>query len=219
MSLLGAMTPSLWRRAMEGRDSYGSGLGGRFNLVATDEDRTASTLVTMDLGDLPEQLEARLARVDADELIIDTDDAALKLLADWWECNSRGKPHYNRVNVILHRKALHLAWMRGEPAITLEIMRDALLLGEYLVGVRDVFAVSKGDDRIAVGENKVMHILRNIAPRAVTAKQIVGFLDGMMSRSAVFSVLKSLGTSGEVEQLQVTPAVGRPYAVFRVSPK
>jgi hypothetical protein len=218
VSLLGAMTPSLWRKAMEGRDSYGSGLGGRFNLVASNEDRTASTLVNMDLGDLQEQLNAKFTRLDNEELIIDTEPGALKLMNDWWT-GSRGRAHYNRVNVIAHRKAMHLAWMRGSPVITTEIMRDALLLADYLVAVRDVFAVSKGDDRTAIGENKVLHILRHISPKAVTAKQIVSFLDGMMSRSGVFSVLRSLAESGEAERLQINPVAGRPYAVYRVVQK
>jgi len=218
VSLLGAMTPSLWRKAMEGRDSYGSGLGGRFNLVASNEDRTASTLVNMDLGDLQEQLNAKFTRLDNEELIIDTEPGALKLMNDWWT-GSRGRAHYNRVNVIAHRKAMHLAWMRGSPVITTEIMRDALLLADYLVAVRDVFAVSKGDDRTAIGENKVLHILRHISPKAVTAKQIVSFLDGMMSRSGVFSVLRSLAESGEAERLQINPVAGRPYSVYRVVQK
>jgi Bifunctional DNA primase/polymerase, N-terminal len=219
LSLLGAMTPSLWRKSMEGRDSYGSGLGGRFNLVASNEDRTASTLLKMDIGDLQERLEKIFSKLEFESQEIDTEPGALNLLADWWDANHRGKPHYNRVNVIAHRKALHLAWIRGMPVITPEIMRQALKLAEYLIGVRDVFAVSKGDDKTAIGENKILHILRQIGPKAVAAKQVVAFLDGMMSRASVFNALKSLTNSGEVEQVQVNPVSGRSYAVYRVSLK
>ena len=98
---------------MEGRDSYGSGLGGRFNLIASNEDRTASTLMNMDICDLETRLENVFRKLDGEPTIIDTDESALKLLNEWWNDNSRGKPHYNRVNVIAHRKALHLAWIRG----------------------------------------------------------------------------------------------------------
>jgi hypothetical protein len=220
LSLLGAMTPSLWRRAMEGRDSYGSGLGGRFNLVASNEDRTASTLVNMDVGDLETRLETFLTKLDGETAVIDTADAALKLLDEWWNDNSRGKPHYNRVNVITHRKALHLAWIRGLTVITPEIMRQALRLADYLVSVRDVFAVSKGEDRAAIGENRVLHILKQIAPKAVRAKQIVDFLDGMMSRASVFRALESLASSGEVEKIiRKDTGCAKPYGVYRVSLK
>jgi hypothetical protein len=105
------------------------------------------------------------------------------------------------------------------PVITPEIMRQALKLAEYLIGVRDVFAVSKGDDKTAIGENKILHILRQIGPKAVAAKQVVAFLDGMMSRASVFNALKSLTNSGEVEQVQINPVSGRSYAVYRVSLK
>jgi hypothetical protein len=133
LSLLGAITPGLWRGAMEGRDSYGSGLGGRFNLVASNEDRTASTLLTMQLGDLQNQLERKFAEIESHDTTIPTEKGALKVLDDWWTANSRGKPHYNRVNVITHRKALHLAWIRGLPVITAEIMQQAIRLADYLV--------------------------------------------------------------------------------------
>jgi hypothetical protein len=139
-------------------------------------------------------------------------------LDEWWNDNSRGKPHYNRVNVIAHRKALHLAWLRGLPAINVELMRHALRLGDYLVGVRDVFAVSKGDDKTAVGENRVFHILRQIAPKAATAKQIVAFLDGTMSRASVFRALETLASAGEVEKI-MRNGDGKPYGMFRVSLK
>jgi len=217
LSLLGAMTPSLWRRAMEGRDSYGSGLGGRFNLVASNEDRTSSTLLSMDVGDLETRLEQIFSKLDGETAVIDTDSAALKLLDEWWNDNSRGKPHYNRVNVITHRKALHLAWIRGLSVITPEIMRQALRLADYLVGVREVFAVSKGEDRAAIGENRVLHILWQISPKAVSARQIVAFLDGTISRAGVFNALKSLTGSGEADRVQINPVIGRPYAVFRAS--
>lgn len=216
LSLLGAMTPSLWRRAMEGQDSYGSGLGGRFNLVATNEDRTAATLLPMNVDDLQGALDGKLAELERNALTIPTERAALDVLAEWW-AQSKGQAHFNRVNVIAHRKALHLAWMRGLPVITRETMVDALKLADYLVAVRDAFAVTKGEDRTAIGENRVMHVLKQIAPKWVSSKKVVELLDGLMSRASVFRALESLVNSAEAEKQTVKRPHSRPYAVYRVS--
>jgi len=217
LSLLGAMTPSLWRQAMEGKDSYGSGLGGRFNLVATNEDRTASTLLDMDVGDLHNILDRKFTALQSGDLVIPTEDAALKILREWWDDNAQGKPYYNRVNVIAHRKALHIAWMRDLPVITAEVMGQALRLGDYLVKVREAFAVVKGEDRTAINENKVLNILKNIAPRAIRAKQVGQILDGQVSRASVYRALESLADSGEAEKIQRKEKTGRPFALFRVN--
>jgi len=216
LSMLGAMTPSLWRRAMEGQDSYGSGLGGRFNLIATNEERTAATLLPMNVEDLQQTLDKKLAELERNALTIPTERPALDVLAEWW-AQSRGQQHFNRVNVIAHRKALHLAWMRGLPIINLETMLHALKLADYLVAVRDAFAVTKGEDRTAIGENRVMHVLRQIAPKWVSSKKVVELLDGLMSRASVFRALESLVNSAEAEKQTVKRPHSRPYAVYRVS--
>jgi hypothetical protein len=214
LSLLGAMTPSLWRQAMEGRDSYGSGLGGRFNLVATNVSESAASLTPMDIGDLQSTLDRKLADLEHNALTIPTDKPALDVLTDWWQ-QSKGQPHYNRVNVILHRKALHLAWLRGLPVITKEVMLQALRLGDYLVAVRHAFSPTKGEDRTAIGENRVLHILSQIAPKAVSSKRVVELLDGLMSRASVQRALDSLVSSGEAEKVEVKREGQRRYAVFR----
>ena len=220
LSLLGAITPSLWRSAMEGRDSYGSGLGGRFNLVASNEDRTASTLTSMQLGDLQDQLERKFVELESHDTTIPTEKGALKVLDDWWTANSRGKPHYNRVNVITHRKALHLAWIRGLPIITAEIMGQAIQLADYLIGVREAFAVAPGEDKTAICENRIMNVLRQISPKAVRPKQVVELLGCMASRNTVLRALDSLAGSGEAEKIVRKDASSkRPYAVFRLNPK
>ncbi len=220
LSLLGAITPSLWRGAMEGRDSYGSGLGGRFNLVASNEDRTASTLMSMQLGDLQDQLERKFVELESHDTTIPTEKGALKVLDDWWTANSRGKPHYNRINVITHRKALHLAWIRGLPIITAEIMGQAIQLADYLVGVRNAFAVAPGEDKTAICENRIMNVLRQISPKAVRPKQVVELLGCMASRNTVLRALDSLAGSGEAEKIvRKDTSSKKPYAVFRLNPK
>lgn len=216
LSLLGAMTPSLWRQAMEGRDSYGSGLGGRFNLVATNVSETAATLLPLDIGDLQSALDKKLFELERNSLTIPTERPALDVLTEWWK-ESKGQPHYNRVNVIAHRKALHLAWMRDLPVITKEVMHEAVKLADYLVAIRGVFAATKGEDRTAIGENRVMHILKQIHPKWVGSKKVVELLDGLMSRASVFRALESLVNSGEAEKETVRRARLRPYAVYRAS--
>ncbi len=215
LSLLGAMTPSLWRQAMEGRDSYGSGLGGRFNLVATNESLAAATLMPMDTRDLQAALDVKLAGLEREVLKIPTERPALDALIEWW-AESKGQPHYNRVNVIAHRKALHLAWMRDSPVITREIMIQALKLADYLVGVRNAFAVTKGEDKTAINENRIMHILQQIAPKWVSARRVVDLLDGLVSRASVNRGLESLVALGEAEKQMVKREGKRTYAVYRV---
>lgn len=217
-SLLGSMTHSLWRKAMEGRDSYGSGLGGRFNLVATNEDRTAAILMTPDFSPHRKALDAKLAALDSSPQMIGIEPAAQKLLAEWWE--GKNKPFHNRVNVIAGRKALHLAWITGQPSITLETMRKAIQLAEYLVAIRTAFAVAQGEERAAITENRVLQILGSISPKAASAKNLVRLLDGLMSRRSVYGSLQSLVETAEVEKHEVRDTKsGRKYSVFRLSAK
>jgi hypothetical protein len=216
LSLLGAMTPSLWRQSMEGRDSYGSGLGGRFNLIATNVNETSATLPPMDVGDLQTRLDSKLADLERNTLTIPADRPALDALNEWW-ADSKGRPHYNRVNVIAHRKALHIAWMRNMPVINKEVMLQAVKLADYLVAVRDAFASAKGDDKTAIGENRVMHILKQIAPKAVSSKSVVNLLDGLMSRASVFRALESLTNSGEAEKFMLKKDGKKPHAVYKAS--
>jgi hypothetical protein len=218
LSIMGGTTPSLWRKMMEGRDSYGSGLGGRFNLVASTENRTEGFMPDMDLGDLHAHLEAKFNKLEVESEsagVITTAPDAIELLKEWWRDNATGKPHYNRVNVIAHRKALHLAWMRNAPIITREIMADALKLGAYLVAIRDAYAVVKGEDKSAINENRVLHILRQIKPYALRVTRLVDLLDGQMSRSSITRALDSLTAAGEIEKLTVK-GDGRSMSVYRV---
>lgn len=210
-SLLGSMTPSLWRRALEGKDSYGSGLGGRFNLVATHEIRTAAMLTQADFTEQRGALEKKFQDLDACPQYIGVDAAALQLLSEWWQ--GKNAPHYNRVNVIAGRKALHMTWVRGLPSVTKEIMADALKLADYLVNIREVFAVTKGEDRSALAENRVLQVLTSVAPKAVRAKQIVRMLDGQMGRASVYRALASLETSGEITKQTTTDKRGS-YNVY-----
>jgi hypothetical protein len=221
LALLGAMTPNLWRRALEGQDSYGTGLGGRFNLVATNEDRLAPSLMPMDLGDLHNTLDRKFFELEASpQLSLCPEEAAFKVLNEWWGDKYKGQQHYNRVNVITHRKALHLAWIRGLPVITAEIMRQAIQLAEYLVAVRDAFAVTKGEDKTAIGENRVLHILKRIQPKAVRISQVVELLDGVMSRASIYRAFESLVASDEAEKIvKKDDSCKRPYAVFRLNLK
>lgn len=200
---------------MEGRDSYGSGLGGRFNLVASTETRTEGFMADMVMEDLQDRLEAKFKTLDGQTLTIPIAPNAITLLREWWSDNSPGKPHYNRVNVISHRKALHLAWVRGEQVITREIMADALRLGDYLVAIRDAYAVVKGEDRSAINENRVLHVLKRIAPKGVRVTRMVDLLDGLMSRASVYRALESLVSVGAADKFTVR-GEGRPYGVYRV---
>lgn len=220
VSMLGAMTPTIWKRCMEGRDSYGTGLGGRFNLVASNEDRTSATLMPMDMGELHGALEEKLHALEnrPEPLTILTEAAALDVLTEWW-AQSRGHSHYNRVNVILHRKALHIAWLRGLPVITKEVMEHAVKLGDYLVGIRDAYAVTRGEDKVAIAENRILHILRQIAPSAVRLSQLVDLLDGDLSRSTIQRCLASLIESREAEKHMGESRGGRPHNLFRLAPK
>lgn len=224
LSIMGATTPSLWRKCMEGRDSYGSGLGGRFNLVASTEKRSEGFMPDMApdyLQDLQKHLDAKLNELQNEgqtKGTITTAPDAIALLRQWWNDNSPGKTHYNRVNVIAHRKALHIAWMRNSQLITREMMADALKLGEYLVGIRDAYAVVKGEDKSAVNENRVLHVLTQIAPMAARLSKLVDLLDGIMSRSSIYRALESLVQAGEIEKL-TAHGDGRGYAVYRVIPK
>jgi hypothetical protein len=124
------------------------------------------------------------------------------------------------VNVITHRKALHLAWIRGLPVITAEIMQQAIRLADYLVAVRDAFAVVPGEDKTAICENRIINVLRQINPKAVRPKQVVGLLGGLASRNTVLRALESLVISGEAEKIvRKDSSSKKPYAVFRLNPK
>jgi len=213
-SLLGAMTPSLWKQALEGKDSYGSGLGGRLNILATNDKRATAMLTPVDFSPYRKALEKKFSALDGSCQSIGVDRDARALLVDWW-ADKYSNPYCNRVNVITGRKALHMAWVTGHPTITREIMEKCIQLGDYLIAVREAYAVTKGEDKSAIGENRVLQILESMKPKAMTLKQIVLLLDGLMSRTGVYRALESLANSREVEKLTVKKDGKKPYVVYR----
>lgn len=213
-SLLGAMTPNIWRRAMEGTDPYGTGLGGRFNIVASTETRTSEMLLTMDFSDLHKEIEAKLTRLDADVYCVSIDPLAQKLLAEWWK--DKRFSIYNRVNVIICRKALHMAWLRGSYCITPDIMERAIALGDYLTQVRTVFASVSGEEPAALNENRVMQLLTSVYPKGIRQSRIHGLLDGIISRSTIYRVLQALQGTGEIDVFVKKDSRGT-YKVFRAT--
>jgi hypothetical protein len=215
-SLFGSMTPSLWRRAMEGADSYGTGLGGRFNLVASNEDKTVGMLRAANLGTLPETFEKMFLDLDSRPKYITMSDDARAMVSDWWATKGRNG-FYNRVNVIAGRKALHIAWITGQTQITGAIMERALKLADYLGAVRELSTAAAGEERSAVAENRVLAVLRNVHPKAARARQIVSLLDGVMSRAGIYRALHSLLSTGEITEHGMRDERG-PYRVYTAVP-
>jgi uncharacterized protein DUF3987 len=217
LSILGSMTPSIWRKSLEGKDSYGTGLGGRFNLVASNETRTSGMLTPIDVSDLRQQFEKLFTKLDGFAQLVSVDPNAKGLMQRWWE--GKSKSFFNRVNVITARKALHMAWVTGQSVITEGMMSRAIELAEYLIGVRQAFAVVQGEEKAAIAENRVLQVLLNIQPKAASLAQIVAILDGVMARSTTFRALEALVTNGEVEKITrpgSSKSRGKSYFVYRI---
>ena len=220
LSLIGGMTPQIWRRSLEGADSYGTGLGGRFNLVASGEVKTAAILTKPDFGPITAKFERLFSRLDAEVFTtIPIEPAAARVLSEWW--GDKGKlDFYNRVNVISARKALHLAWSLGLPTITVEVVHRALKLAEYLASVRAMFVVAKGEEKTAIAENRVLDLLRNVFPKALRPKRIVELLDETLSRATVYRALQSLASTAEVSAYQMdNPKGGGKTSLYRAYPR
>jgi predicted transcriptional regulator len=61
----------------------------------------------------------------------------------------------------------------------------------------------KGEDKSAIAENRIMDVLRSIAPNGASLKKLVELLGGVMSRSTVDRALINLDKSGEVVKTKV----------------
>jgi len=217
LSILGSMTPSIWRDAMQGKDAYGTGIGGRLNLIVTGPVKTKAQLRWPDFGDLAERLEQKFFALDAGPIRMTQEPEADAVFSRWWETLTSGQwgRACGRVNVITQRKALHLAWMLGQTSITADVAEKAILLGNYLVEARQSVMVEEGGEKQAVNENVVLAAVRDAHPKALSAATICVFVDHAMSRRSIYNALSMLVETGEVRKIKGAPGKnGRPATLY-----
>ncbi len=213
LSILGSMTPSIWRDAMQGKDAYGTGIGGRLNLIVTGPVKTKAQLRWPDFSDLAEQLERKFFALDGGPIRMTQEPEADAVFSRWWESLTSGQwgRACGRVNVITQRKALHLAWMLGQTSITADVAEKAVLLGNYLVEARQSVMVEEGGEKQAVNENVVLAALRDAYPKALSAATIAANVSHSMSRRSVYNALNTLVETLEARKIKPTGKNGWLY--------
>lgn len=163
-SLIGATTPELWEDMFSGTRSEGSGLFQRLVIVGIDGSRRVPSLFLPDLSIFRARLCSRIAGLDGQSIQIPTEEAAQKLVAEWHSqdrYNSGPADDTGRLNLLVWKNALHLAWLHDSGLIRVKDIEGGIKLAEHQYVMRQLYKPAEGNNYSALMEDKLRKLLRN----------------------------------------------------------
>jgi hypothetical protein len=146
-----------------------SGLFSRIVWVTYPPVSVVATMRKVDRGDLQKRLFDKLLPLEDRSVKITTDEAAITMLDGWLtEVKTRNYEDvqiHARINIIVLRRALKLAWLKGSTTITDVLMKDVIQWGDWQLNVRQDLFLNETDNPVACMEEKLRKALRNKGPR------------------------------------------------------
>lgn len=150
-----------------------SGLASRITWVSLPEFEKVACLGEYNFGDLQLRLFNKLTELEKSPIKIKTSRAAKATLTQWYSSLPlRGYQDETipiRMNVIVQKNALHLAWLSGAKEIDSSLIYKAIRLGDWQLSVRNELFINETNTPIARHQAKIMKALRK-GPQ--TARQI-----------------------------------------------
>lgn len=180
-SLLSTTQPDAFTSALSLYGGIGTGFASRLTLVRNEEKRTVAALRIPDYGDLPKLLFAMFADAEERSVVIKLTAPANNLLNEWWATvNSSQREESDeirtRVNIIVLRNSLHLAWLRSSSLIEVCDMERAIKLGNYQLAQRRALILPATDNVQASHQMKIISFIERNGP--ASARQIYQGVSG-----------------------------------------
>jgi hypothetical protein len=187
-SLLGCSTAEKWEAMFAKSGAEESGFFQRLNLAATDSTDTVALLKDPDLNEVRRRLIEKIEHLEDHQVEVVVIDGAQKLFTKWHESlkvRTAGDTVdiSGRLNVIVLRNALHLAWLLERPApgapgsvrysLDANIMARAIALADHELETRRAYRPVIGNNDWALCENLVrkwMSALKSISRKKLYDK-------------------------------------------------
>jgi hypothetical protein len=169
-SLLSTTQPETFEMAISQHGGLGSGLASRLTLISNKETRTVATLLEPNLGDWQKRMFAKLAALEQYPVGLNLSTIAKNLLDVWWMKLNDGQHEDEsdeilaRLNVIVLRNAMHLAWLRDSLEIEEGDMKKAIKLGDYQVAQRRTLVLPATDNTFASHQVKIKLYIERHGP-------------------------------------------------------
>ncbi len=207
VSILGGTTPDLWRGMFAGSNAPGSGLFGRLNLIFVEDSNPVSSLIEPDFTSFREEFFRFLRRREKSLMTLSVDPEASRSLADWFaDLRSRALgEESDRLNVLAWRNALHLAWLRESPTVTVDHITDAIRLSEYQLVVRRFTKPLVGDSSVAKAEDAIRTYIRGKMGEFVTKRKLENSLKNLKAKVGVYiwgMAIENLKNEGCVQSVK-----------------
>ena len=161
-----------------------------------------ANLSKVDYGDFQKRLFAKLLPLEKSPITITTSPEAVEVLNTWFADVKTRKFEDDqirtRINIIALRKALVLAWLRDQEAITAEVMKDATRFCDWQLTVRSELFLSETDNDVARHQMRVRKALRkNPLSARVLREKVHAYRVGTEIHERA---LKGLLSSGDVKR-------------------
>lgn len=223
-SILGCSTFEKWNSAFVKTNSESSGFFQRLNIISSKSDDRVPNLMAPNLVALRDKFVRKIQALEFQTVQVNQTPAAAKMLKDWHkEKKVEWKEHPSdvrgRIEVMIHRNASHIAWMRSEnqtpnpdasavPIIVEcdeEVMEKALALAEYQVAVRFSHQPAVGNNEWALVENLIKNKVRErgMITRGDIYREVRADKHGLM---ALDKAIQNLHSEGIIER---TAGTGR----------
>jgi hypothetical protein len=216
-SLIAGVQPHRWDQICGGKGIEGSGIDERFNLIPTEEGRSAPHLCDRNFGDLKERFLAYIGALDEKPYYPRASEDAKRFMDEWYIKIRKPLPEEDpadpvsrgRLNLLAWKNALHYSWVMNLPTITVDAMERGCKLAEYQLRVRLKYRPLSGDSPVAKAANAISRCMRRYqtgAPvplrevrRAVHATRMGPTFTGALTHLCTIKFLSSTeeGTGGQ----------------------
>lgn len=146
LSLITSTQPPTFKQLISKHGGLGAGFGSRMTLIHSSETRTTALLDTPQLSDLRIRWQEKVKKLEKERFEVQIGVEAARLLRDWHtrvqkplaegQASTAKREAFTRLNILVLRNALHMAWLAEEHVVSPETMQRALRLGEYQLAVR-----------------------------------------------------------------------------------
>lgn len=172
LSLLTSTQPSTFEELIS--EGLGTGLLSRLTIVSNSEARTVPSLPHPCLRKFLNQIVTKLEGLENIAFRAHVGSEANEVLNKWWAgIMDVARSHdtaiqreiTTRLNIVVLRNAVHLAWLLNESTVSAETMRKACRLGDYQLSQRSALIGTPTENPIAKIQQKIRKVLRQRGSR------------------------------------------------------
>jgi hypothetical protein len=218
LSLITSTQPGTFEEAIS--RGIGTGFLSRLTLIRNDETRRVGHLPEVSLRPIKSALVEKIEHLEMSPYRVNLSSEALTVFDEWWSrIMEIDRTHADdqreitaRLNILVLRNVLHLAWLLNEKTVTAETMRKACKLGDYQLSQRQSLFTTPADNPLAMMQQKIVRALRQKG--RLSRRSLSDVINARRAGTKVFDIsIEGLKKEGIVIELNGTRANQKLYAL------